>query len=135
MGYSTYTTLIYGFELNNEQAKKLDEVILDAAKFIEPDQEIGMEDAFYILKLDNIGFKGDQADGRVQNTTGYEDRYPIDFYGFGVDLGDDNMNNIKVIAKGPTPEMLATLESVKPYLKAASIKLNEPSFHLISQTL
>jgi hypothetical protein len=136
MGYSTYTTLIYGFELDAEQAKKLDEVLLKAAKFLDSNVDTYMEDILDTLKLDDISFKGDQADGRVHNCCGYEEReYDVYSYAFGVDLGDKNKNTTKIIAKGPTAEMLSKLEAVKPYLKAAGINKRKTEFHLITQTL
>lgn len=136
MGYSTYTTLIYGFELDSKQAKKLHDVLFNAAKIIDPNVDTHMEDILYSLKLYDISFKGNQADGRVHNCSGYENReYDVYSYGFGVDLGDDNRNTTKIIAKGPTEEMLAKLDAIKPYLESAEISKTEAEFYLISQTL
>lgn len=134
MAYSATTTLLYGVEINPEQAQCLHAVLVKAAN---PNGELedSMDGTLFCLDLDNIKFAGDQTDSRCHLCGGFEDQYPVDTYFVGVEVSEKKSSFVKLIEQGPTEKMLKDWSQLHPYLEKAGISSENVGFHHLNQIL
>ena len=115
MGYANTTMVIYGARLNDKEAKKVYEKLIETAA---PDDEEG-----YLVGAKNVKMYSEQTDSRVDTLT-YDEGYPhvigANYASNGYGCSDDIVKAIKKVPKWA----LKDAEVLEKFLKDMGIKKN-----------